>query len=183
MHAGDWTTENFNAVWAYDADLVYAVGNNGVTIKSEDGGETWVDITETSTTSANLLVVVVPPGRPGEVYIGTNDGAIYRSTDIGVTFSQMTFTGDDVGTIDDLAFCGPCNGDVLYILHNDSGPRGRVLRDLSGGAGGADVEVVASYTDVVLAGIQLNALTCCNANEVLVGGENYGGYPMILKIG
>jgi hypothetical protein len=36
---------------------------------------------------------------------------------------------------------------------------------------------------VVLAGIELNALTCCNANDVLVGGENYGGYPMILKIG
>jgi hypothetical protein len=83
----------------------------------------------------------------------------------------MSFTGDDVGTIDDLAFCGPCNGDVLYILHNDAGPRGRVLRDLSGGNG------------VVLAGIELNALTCCNANDVLVGGENYGGYPMILKIG
>jgi photosystem II stability/assembly factor-like uncharacterized protein len=169
MHAGDWTVENMNAVWAYDANLVYAVGNNGAMIKSNDGGETWDDITEVATTNNNLLVVIVPPGRPKEVFIGTNDGAIYRSTDEGETFSQMSFTGDDVGTIDDLAFCGPCNGDVLYILHND--------------AGGADVETVASYTDVVLAGIELNALTCCNANDVLVGGENYGGYPMILKIG
>jgi hypothetical protein len=183
MHAGDWTVENMNAVWAYDANLVYAVGNNGAMIKSNDGGETWDDITEVATTNNNLLVVIVPPGRPKEVFIGTNDGAIYRSTDEGETFSQMSFTGDDVGTIDDLAFCGPCNGDVLYILHNDAGPRGRVLRDLSGGNGGADVETVASYTDVVLAGIELNALTCCNANDVLVGGENYGGYPMILKIG
>jgi photosystem II stability/assembly factor-like uncharacterized protein len=183
MHAGDWTVENMNAVWAYDANLVYAVGNNGAMIKSNDGGETWDDITEVATTNNNLLVVIVPPGRPKEVFIGTNDGAVYRSTDEGDTFSQMSFTGDDVGTIDDLAFCGPCNGDVLYILHNDAGPRGRVLRDLSGGAGGADVETVAGYTDVVLAGIELNALSCCNANEVVVGGENYGGYPMILKVG
>jgi len=184
LHEGALTAEQLNAIYAFDEDLVYAVGDNGVILKSEDGGETWLDMTEVATTAANLLAVVVPPGRPKEVFIGTNSGQIFRSTDEGVTFSEYAFAGSGVGTIDDLKFCGPCSGDVLWILHNDAGPRGRVLRDLSGGYGGSDVEEVVGYTEIpgIAAGIELNALDCCSVNEALVGGELNGGYPMILRM-
>jgi hypothetical protein len=182
MHEGTETTETLNAVWAYDKDLIYAAGDNGVMIRSQDGGMTWTDITEVTTTAANILKIIVPPNRPDEVYIGTNNGMIYRSTDAGATFAEMTFVGQGVGTVDDLDFCGPCAGDVLYILHNDAGPRARILRDLSGGAGGADVEIVMDWLDVISTGIELNALACCNVNEAVAAGENYGGYPTIIKV-
>jgi len=182
MHSAELTTENLNAVFAFDRELVYAAGDNGVMIKSEDGGSTWADITEVATTSANLLVMKVPPGRSKEVFVGTNDGQIFKSTDEGAIFANVPFTGDGVGTVDDLAFCGPCMGEVLWILHNDSGPRGRILRDLSGGAGGADVEVVAGYGDIIAAGVELNALSCCSANEIVAGGELSGGYPVIVRV-
>ena len=182
VHAGTLTTETINAVYAYDSDLVYAVGDHGTILKSEDGGETWVDATETSTTAASLLCVVVPPGRPKEVFIGTNSGQIFRSQDEGDTFAQYSFTGSGVGTVDDLGFCGPCAGDVLFILHNNGGPQGRILRDLSGGAGGADVEVVADYTSVIAGGVDLNALACCSANEAVAGGALDRTYPVIIRV-
>lgn len=186
VHNADITAENINAVYAYDRDLVYAVGDNGVILKSTTGGQTWVNVTETSTTSANLLAVIVPPGRPDEVYVGTNDGMIYRSTNGGGTladtgdFAAMSFVGDGVGSVDDLSFCGPCGSDVMFILHNDGGPRGRILRDLSGGAGGSDVEIISDYTQVIAAGVDLNALACCNVNTVIAGGELVGGYPVVI---
>jgi photosystem II stability/assembly factor-like uncharacterized protein len=181
MLEGGLTAENLNAIYAYDADLVYAVGDHGVILRSTDGGETWQDVTEVATTAANLLVVIVPPDRPREVYVGTNDGRIYRSTDEGDTFANIAFDGDGVGTVDDLDFCGPCAGDVMFILHNDAGPRARILRDLSGGAGGADVEIVMDYLDVIATGIDLNALACCSENELVAAGELYGGYPVVIK--
>ena len=150
-------------------------------IKSGNGGETWEDITEVATTAANLLCVVVPAGRPKEVCIGTNNGRIYRSTDEGDTFARISFDGDSVGTVDDLDFCGPCGSDVMFILHNDAGPRARILRDLSGGAGGADVEVVMDWLDVIAVGVDLNALTCCGVNDVVAAGENSGGYPVVIQ--
>lgn len=181
VHSGTLTAENLNGVFAYSKNLIYACGDNGVMIKSTDGGSTWSDITETSTTSANLLKIVVPPERPKEVYVSTNDGQIFRSKDEGATFSRMPIDGDGVGTIDDFDFCGPCAGDVLFILHNDGGPRGRILRDLSGGNGGADIEIVSDYTQIISAGIQLNALACASGNEIIAGGENNGGYPVLIK--
>lgn len=181
VHSGTWTTQNINAVWAFDEDLVYAVGDTGVMLKSENGGETWTDITEVATTGAdNLIVVVVPPNRPREVYVGSNSGQIYRSEDEGATFTALAFDGSGVGTVDDIAFCGPCAGDVMFILHNDAGPRARILRDLSGGAGGADVEVIMNWFDVIPIGIDLNALACCGENEVIAGGENSDGYPVVI---
>lgn len=182
VHSGTLTTQTLNAVWAFDKDLVYAVGNVGVILKSTDGGASWQDMTETSTTAANLLVVIVPPSRSKQAYIGTNNGRIYRTINEGTDWTRISFDGDSVGTVDDLDFCGPCGDNVLWILHNDAGPRGRVLRDLSGGAGGADVEVVSDYTGLVLGGIQLNALACCDVNEATVVGELSGSYPMVAKI-
>ncbi len=181
VHAGTVTTQRINAVWAYDKDLVYAAGNSGVMLKSTNGGASWQDITEVATVAANLLKVVVPPGRPKEVYVGAANGKIYRSTDEGVTFAAISFDGDGIGSVDDIDFCGPCGSDVMYILHNDAGPRGRILRDLSGGYGGADIEVIMSQTAVIAGGIDLNALACCDVNEVLAAGELSGGFPVIIQ--
>lgn len=181
VHSAEITAENINALWAHDKDLVYAACDNGVILKSVNGGETWVDLTEVTTTAANLISVIVPVGREQEVYVGTNDGQIFRSTDEGDTFARMPFTGDRVGTVDKMTFCGPCGSDVLNILHNDAGPRGRILRDFSGGAGGPDVEIVSGYTQVIPTGINLNSIACCDANGITAAGENFGGFPVIIK--
>jgi hypothetical protein len=176
------TTLPLQAVWAHSAILTYAVGNQGQMFKSEDGGSSWTNITEVATTgNVTLLCVQVPPSREREVYVGTNSGEIFRSMNEGDTFAAVAFTGDGVGSVDDIDFAGD-NGDVLWILHNDAGPRGRVLRDLSGGAGGADVEVAVGYTDIVTAGVELNAIAACDPNTAFAAGEVQGGYPVLIKV-
>jgi len=170
-----------NAIFSYSSTLTYAVGNNGEMYKSTDGGSAWTDITEVATTAANLLCVAVPPSRDREVFVGTNSGQIFRSRNAGATFAEMAFTGSGAGSVDDIDFAGD-NGDVLWILHNDAGPRGRILRDLSGGNGGSDVIVEVGYTDIVAAGVQLNTIAACDANTAFAGGEVSGGYPALVKV-
>jgi len=175
-------TTGLNCVWAYDAELVYAAGNNGLVYRSTDGGTSWTDISEVATFAANVLCIVVPPHRINEVYVGTNGGEIYKSSNKGDTWAEMTFTGNGVGSVDSMAFCGPCGGDVLWILQNDAGPRGRILRDLSGGNGGADVRVEVGYTSVIAAGVDLNKIICCDENTAYAAGEVSGTYPAVFKV-
>ena len=171
-----------NAIYSHSSILTYVVGNNGEMYRSTDGGSAWTDITEVATTAANLLCVQVPPSREREVFVGTNSGQIFRSRDAGATFAEMTFTGSGAGSVDDIDFAGD-NGDVLWIVHNDTGPRGRVLRDLSGGNGGSDVLVEVGYTDVVAAGNpQMNTIAACDGNVAFAAGEVQGGYPLLVKV-
>ena len=171
-----------NAIYAYSSTLTYVVGNTGEMYKSTDGGSSWTDITEVATVADNLLCVQVPPGRERECFIGTNAGEIYRSKDAGVTWSEMSLSGSGVGSINDIDFSGD-NGDVLWIAHNDAGPRGRVIRDLSGGNGGSDVIVEVGYTDIVAAGNpQINTIAACDPNTAFAGGEVSGGYPFLVKV-
>lgn len=182
VHSATLTTQNLNAVWAYDKDLIYVVGNNGVILKTTDGGQSWIDMTEASTTGANLLAVSIPPSRPKQAYIGTNNGRIYKTINEGTDWTRVSFDGDSVGTVDQIAFCGPCAGDIMWFLHSDAGPRGRILRDLSGGAGGIDVEVIVDYTTLSSSGVDINALACCDVNEAIAGGALLGGYPLVVKV-
>lgn len=174
---------SLNCVHAYDADLVYAAGNNGQVWRSTDGGTSWTDVSDVATFADNVISLAVPPNRINEVFVGTNAGEIYKSSNKGKTWANVSFTGDGVGSVDALEFCGSCGGDVLWILHNDAGPRGRILRDLSGGYGGADVKVAVGYTAVISAGVELNALVCCDENTAYAGGEVSGTYPAFLKVG
>lgn len=181
VHSATVTTQNILSIFAYNKDLIVAGGANGVVLKSTDGGQTWQDMTETSSFSGSVLKIIIPPNRTKEIYVGTNNGRIWRSINAGDTFSRVAFDGDSVGTVDDIDFCGPCAGDVMFILHNDAGPRARILRDLSGGAGGADVEIVMDYTQTIGAGIDINALACCGENEVIAGGALQGGFPVVIR--
>jgi hypothetical protein len=70
----------------------------------------------------------------------------------------------------------------MFILHNDAGPRARILRDLSGGAGGSDIEIIMDYTQVIGGGIDLNAMACCGENELIAAGENQGGFPVVVRV-
>jgi hypothetical protein len=182
VHEGGLTTENVNAVFAFDEEIVWAVCDNGIILKSEDSGETWAEKTDVSISAANFLVVKVPPDRSQEAYIGTNNGYVIKTKDGGTTWEAESFSGDGVGTIDDLEFAGPDSGEILFILQNDSGPRGRILRDMSGGALGSDVEIAYDYTTLFTTGVELNSIAACGVNEVWAGGENISGYPVVLRV-
>ncbi|MDR7553953.1 MAG: hypothetical protein QN117_13315 [Armatimonadota bacterium] len=75
-------TVNGFAVSPADPTVMYVATRDGL-FKSTDGGERW---TPGGTAFKNLAAVAVTPSRPGEVYVSTMDGAIFRSADGGATW-------------------------------------------------------------------------------------------------
>ena len=67
--------------------------------KSTDGGDTWLDITDTTFTSASIGCITVAPSDPNVIYVGTGETDIrgnisvgdgmYRSTDAGKTWKNI----------------------------------------------------------------------------------------------
>lgn len=179
-----WTAANLYSVYAYDENLVYVGGVNGTLLRSETGGRSWIDITDVATYgNVSIISLRVPPGRPDELYLGTTNGKVWRSKNKGADFTQVHFPNEGAGTVDDLDFAGPNNGENLFVLHNDAGPRARIWRDLSGGAGGPDMELIMDQTAVIGAGINLKALAACkDPNYALAGGALYGGFPVLIEM-
>jgi hypothetical protein len=85
-----------------DATVMYAAGVAGGVWKSSDAGATWATTTDQM---ANLAVVTLAfePGNFNVIYAGTGEGVgngdairgagIFKSTDAGVTWSQLASTG------------------------------------------------------------------------------------------
>lgn len=105
------------------------------------------------------------------VYIGTNTGEVWSSSDAGSTAATWTrryFPGDGSGTVSYLSFIGT-RGAVLGIIHTSVAPASRVLVDYSGGFGSAWVREVSAASAFSNTGY--NALVWNDQNFALVFGE------------
>jgi len=74
--------------FAVDADnpkVMYVAMRDGL-FKSADAGETWKPLGKEL---KNLAAVAVNPRRPGEVYVSTTDGVIFKSIDGGTTWKRQ----------------------------------------------------------------------------------------------
>jgi photosystem II stability/assembly factor-like uncharacterized protein len=76
-------TVNGFAVDPTNATVMYVAMRDGF-FTSTDAGTSWRAVGHTL---KNLAAVAVHPTRPREVYVSTMDGAIFRSTDSGATWS------------------------------------------------------------------------------------------------
>jgi hypothetical protein len=92
-----------SAVWcmaqdAADPNVIYAGANGfiaagrgrGALARSRDGGRNWSDITPSLGTDEDVWALGTPPGRPGEVFVGTAHARIFRSSDQGQRFHECT---------------------------------------------------------------------------------------------
>ena len=209
-----------NFVVAVDALTLYACGNAGAVYKSTDGGMSFSSL-GTAVTANNLsriavsdnellwiggasgtlvrvykdvmsLVTVgalaaainslaVPPGgqRGRQLYVGAADGKIYRTYDGLATtpaFTTPSFDSSGSGAIDGLAFAG-YEGAVLYIAQTNGSTQSRILRDLSGGFLGQDVQILGSFA--APANSSINALAAADINTVMAVGDVNGGQGYI----
>ncbi|MCA9367645.1 hypothetical protein KC887_05310 [Candidatus Kaiserbacteria bacterium] len=107
------------------------------------------------------------PNRANWLYVGTSAGDIAYTKDI--TSSAPTWTAVSIpgvtgsGSIDDIEF--DPTGNIMTILHTTGGAS-TVYRDLSGGAGGFDVETVASPLSVTM-----NAIASRSLSHMVAVGE------------
>ncbi len=90
-----------SAIWcmaqdAVDPNVIYA-GANGfiaagrgrhVLARSRDGGRNWTDITPNLGADEDVWALGTPPGRAGEVFVGTSHARLFRSFDQGRKFRE-----------------------------------------------------------------------------------------------
>ena len=187
ISAAAHTTQNFNAVAIADENLAYFAANAGVIVKYENGVLSLLTLTNSAgatVTTANINTIVVPKGsaRGSEVYIGTADGKIFRSKSKGAagTWEERTFDKSGNGSVGKIGFGGP-DGVFMFVVQNDvGGVTSRVLRDLSGGALGQDVEIIGGFTTPGNGGY--NSIAASSPNVAMVVGNKVNGYGYIGKI-
>lgn len=179
LDAASATTDNINAIEVVSDNLVWFGCDSGTLLKYNGKG---VSVVTTTGITANINALAVPVGRNKELYMGMADGSIQRTNDSTVTaptFTQKTWAGSGVGSIDDLLFVGPL-ANTLYISQANAAGASRILRDLSGGALGNQVEEVSTYDSPGNGGY--NSIAGGNENFIMVVGEVEATYGFIGQV-
>lgn len=101
----------FNKVFALTPDNVLVIGNDGLIIRSTNGGGTWQQ--KNSGTSQNLIQINFPSQSVG--YIAGNQNQILKTTDAGETWTAITI--DNINAISTMS----CVSDNLIFLSTDKG--------------------------------------------------------------
>lgn len=159
-------------VWFADASVGVAVGAYGLLLRTEDGGSTWQDRSDSmpNRDGWHLNAIAGVPGLPDTTFIGGEKGTIYRSTDRGRTF---------------VALSSPVNGSIFGLLSTSDktlyafGLQGEVIRSTrlgeawdrldSGVTSGLNDGCVTASGAVVIAGNAGVILTAAHDGAPLVG--------------
>jgi hypothetical protein len=192
LSSGGLTTQTLNSISFSDKTTGMAVGASGAAVLIRDNGATQTLTLVTVRTAvggaavtANFNVVAMRPGVPGDAYIGTATGLVYRTLKDNFRlsgslplFELVTFADSGSGSVADLKFAG-YKGTMLWMVQTNSNGNSRVLRDVSGGGG--QWEVIGGYTSPGNFGINSIAPTP-NINFALTGGEVHETYAFIGKL-
>jgi hypothetical protein len=166
------TTEDLNDLAFYE-DYGYCIGANGVFLRSLDGGITWNTVTPTGAPGAGTNYLALEVTDMGHLFIGTNDGRLFRSADQGVTWTEWVNHGggsiDWIGRDDYLT-----NGYVLAYIYNSATPVGSLYRSDDGGASWWPVSGMPTNAG-------LNGGYMCDPNNIFVVGDAQGGTTFIAK--
>jgi len=166
--AGEATAQSLNDISAADSLTLYAVGDNNAFIKTTDGGTIWSAGTGPATGifPNDLYKVLAIPGTD-TVFVGDEQGNVYRSEDKGVTWSTVFSNTNLAGGIRGLVACD-CN--VILAAGNDTDPyfygssTGYVYQSVDGGNSWKSVDI-GSNSGVL-------DLVCCDVNRYWAVGVN-----------
>jgi photosystem II stability/assembly factor-like uncharacterized protein len=82
------TESHLQDITSWDENNSVAVGNDGVTLKTDDGGKTWIEVESPKSETANKLLRVHSYPN-GEAWAVGEMGMILQSLDYGQTWNQM----------------------------------------------------------------------------------------------
>lgn len=182
VNAGTLTSNALNCAAASGCNLVWFGGVSGTLVKLSKGVPSLVTVLDANSAAvtSNINAVAVPPNRPSEIYVGCANGNIYASRDEGATWRTLAFDNAGVGIIEDIQFGGPL-GVTMFIVQTNTNSKSRVLRDVSGGAGGlTQVEIIGSFDSPDNSVI--NSIGVADANNALTVGEVNSTYAFIGKL-
>jgi photosystem II stability/assembly factor-like uncharacterized protein len=99
-----WTLQNVDTEWSYMRQMVERAdglgtlfltngngppGSTGRLLRSSDYGETWSDADLPGEVNSTPWCIAVHPSEPNLVFVGTNLGQLYRSTDGGESWTKL----------------------------------------------------------------------------------------------
>lgn len=165
--AGTATSQSLNDISAADSLTLYAVGDNNAIVKTTDAGTIWTALTGPAAAiyPNDLYKVLAIPGTD-IVFVGDEQGNVYRSEDGGVTWTtSLASATATAGGIRGLTACD-CN--VVIMAANNSDPyfygsaTGVVYQSVDGGNSWFSVTVPTNTG--------LLDLRCCDVNRYWVVG-------------
>lgn len=161
--AGGATVQDLNAVHAFDALNVVAVGASNAVVRTTDG-VTWSAIVGPAV--GVTLNTVVMHGVD-EWFVGAANGNLYYTRDGGSTWTLKGFSGSGAGQVKDIVFSTPTVG---FMVHNLASGVGRVFRTIDGGQSWyqAPESQAATPTNTGFNSVAV----CSNVNIAFIGGAN-----------
>lgn len=170
QESGAVTTAALRAVRFVDDAVGWAGGDNNVLLRTTDGGTTWSAIAGPAAKTVEEVNVIEVLDR-NRVFIGFSDGTMYKSVDAGANWTQVSFTGTGVGSVNDIRMVN----DVLgYMIRDTTAPVGRLLWTIDGGLTWSEIPLNTN------AGY--NALHICNEWSLFIAGDAVGGTGYIAKV-
>lgn len=161
--AGVATSEDLQAVHAFDDLNVVAVGDNNAVIRTQNGGSTWTSITGPA---VGVVLNTVWMRSDEEWFVGAANGRLYYTRDGGTSWTEKAFPGSGAGQVRHIVFATPTVG---YLSHDTVAPAGRLLRSIDGGN---SWYVLPEGTGTIPANDRLNSIAACgeDVNVVYAGG-------------
>lgn len=155
QEAGTITTDDYFVIQAADENTLYASAQNGVVVKTNNGGTTWGAVTSTGADD-NVALEVLSRDR---VWVGTDAGDLFYTNNGGTTWNQRSY-GQTTGTVQDVEFV---NDYVAFLIHN------------VGGVGSVYFTINGGYSWELQTGLPtntgLNVVYACDANTVSIGAN------------
>jgi photosystem II stability/assembly factor-like uncharacterized protein len=156
--AGVETTQDLNAICFDGDDNGYCVGDSNVFLYVTPGSEDWNARTGPAV-GVNLLSVAA--NLSGHVFVGTNDGRVFRSTDGGQNWTEWVDL--NAGSITWIEF-DPKAQFVGAFSHNDAAGDGHLYRSEDGGASWWEIEGMPANDGI-------NDGFMCDQNHIYVVGN------------
>lgn len=168
-YAAVGTSQNFNDVVFYNANVGYVVANSNEVLRTTDGGATWALLVGPFA-GQNLHTCCV--NRYGHLFVGTNAGTIWRSTnaDQDLDWGLIDTFGGGAGSVNRLR-ADPRYRFFIGAIWDSATPLGTLYRSEDGG--------VSFNEQDDLNDLGLNALCVCDQNTIFVGGEAVLGTSFI----
>jgi hypothetical protein len=156
------TAQNLNSIHFADSEKGYAVGAANAFVTTIDGGTSWA--AGTGPAAATVLNIVRAVPNSNIVFVGDENGVVYRSVDKGVTWTtSLPAITAFAGGITDIAIC-ECNR--ILVSGNDSDGLGSIRESIDGG------NTYTAVTTPITGAESINALTCCDVNTYYGSGDN-----------
>lgn len=168
---GTTSTQDLNDIHGAGQTIV-AVGNSNAIQKSDNGGESW-SLVVGPTPAVSLTAVWCMSSTVW--FVGTGNGKLYRTTNSGTTWTQITF-GAGATVVNDIKFAD----DTVGYMAAEVGGVGRIYRTTDSGASWS---YQAPSMTGVPAALRYNAVAPCGDNALSAGGIQSAGTDGIIIVG